>query len=115
LACKTIPARRQRPPATWTRRYLNPAPRALLGRDGEHLPEEEEGEKIPGEDHPQGASCVNEGRRVLEVIFDVKGVKDGDETDEVEDVSKDQGEPVDPAEDEIEPDKPDDPVVPLRH
>jgi hypothetical protein len=91
-----IPARRHRPPATWTSRYLKPAPVAWSV-----LFNQTRGEKIPGKGDAESGARVDERSDVLAVILDVKGIHESHHGHDRKNVREDEAEAVDSAEHEV--------------
>jgi hypothetical protein len=82
--------------------------------NGEHFPEDKERKNVSCKDNPQGAAGVNKPCYMLEVIFDVKGIKKGDKGYEMENVTKKEAQSVYLAKNELPIKEPHDPVGPFR-
>jgi hypothetical protein len=78
--------------------------------DGEHLPEDKERKNISCKDNPQGAAGINKTGHMLQVVFDVKGIKKGYKGYKMEDVTKKETQPVHSAKDDIITEELSDPV-----
>ncbi len=63
--------------------------------EGRELPEDEEGDQVASEGRGDGRARVDEGRDVLERLFDVECVETAEEGGDVEDDAEDAGEAVD--------------------
>ena len=69
---------------------------------GEHLPENEQGDEVAGQNHPRRTACVEESGEVFEVVVALEIVDRGDECDHEEDVDEDKAQLIGPAEDQFE-------------
>ena len=70
--------------------------------EGHHFPEDEDGQVIAGEGHPQGTADVKAGGHGLAVVLHVETVEEAQERHEGEDVGEDQAQFVHPADHDFE-------------
>jgi len=70
-------------------------------RKGQQLPEQEQGEEVPGKGDTEGGTCVDKRRHVLAVVLDVEGVHEADHGHDRKDIREDEAEPVHAAEHQL--------------